>query len=94
MPCLLALLIVMFPRIGILLLYFFTDFFRGIYDSILVPVAGFIFLPLTLIAYTWLTREHRPVDAFYLVVMFVALILDFGFIGGGEASRRRQRRID
>ena len=92
MPCLLALLIVMFPRVGILLLYFFTNFFRGMYDSILLPVLGFLFLPLSLIAYTWLTREQRPVDAFYLVVMFVAVILDLGFIGGGEASRRRKDR--
>ncbi len=90
MPCLFALLIVMFPRIGIVLLYFFTNFFRGIYDSILVPVLGFIFLPVTLVAYTWLTREHRPVDAVYLVVMFIALLLDLGFIGGGEASRRKR----
>jgi hypothetical protein len=90
MPCLLALLIVMFPRIGILLLYFFTNFFRGVYDTILVPLLGFIFLPLTLVAYTWLTREQRPVDAFYLVVMFVAIIFDLGLIGGGEASRRRR----
>jgi hypothetical protein len=91
MPCLLVILVVMFPRIAILLLYFFTNFFQSIYESILVPLAGFIFLPLTLIAYTWLTREHRPVDAFYLVLIFVAVVLDLGLLGGGEASRRRSR---
>jgi len=89
MPCLLAILIVMFPRIAIVLLYIFTNFFRGVFESVLVPLLGFIFLPLTLVAYTWLTRDQRPVDAFYLVVMFVAVIIDLGFIGG--ASRRRER---
>jgi hypothetical protein len=88
MPCLLAILVVMFPRIAIVLLYVFTSFFRGVFESILVPLLGFIFLPLTLVAYTWLTRDQRPVDAFYLVVMFVAVIIDLGFIGG--ASRRRR----
>jgi len=90
MPCILALLVVFFPRLGILLLYFFTNFFRGVYDSILIPVIGFLFLPLTLLAYTWLTKSNTPVDAFYLIVMFVAVILDLGLIGGAERGRRRR----
>jgi len=90
MPCLLALLVVAFPRIAIVLLYFFTSFFQGVYDTILVPLLGFIFMPLTLVAYTWLTKTGQPMDAFYLVVMFVAVILDLGFIGGGERIRRRR----
>jgi hypothetical protein len=89
MPCLLAVLVLAFPRIAILLLYFFTDFFRGVYDTVLVPVLGFIFMPLTLVAYTYLTKSGQPVDAFYLVVMFIAVILDLGFLGGGERIRRR-----
>jgi len=89
MPCLLAILVVAFPRIGILLLYFLTDFFRGVYDTLLIPVLGFIFMPLTLVAYTWLTKSGQPMDAFYLVVMFVAVVVDLGFIGGGERIRRR-----
>jgi hypothetical protein len=88
MPCLLALLVIMFPRIAIVLLYFLTDFFRGIYDTILVPLLGFIFLPLTLVAYTWLTRTQRPVDAVYLVVMFLAVIIDLGLLGRGATYRR------
>ena len=60
MPCLLAILVVAFPRIAILLLYFLTDFFRGVYDTVLVPVLGFIFMPLTLVAYTYLTKSGQP----------------------------------
>ena len=88
MPCLLGLLVLAFPRVGILLLYFFTDFFRGVYDTILIPLLGFLLMPLTLVAYTWLTKSGQPMDAFYLVVMFVAVIVDLGFIGGGARSRR------
>ena len=90
MPCLLAILVLAFPRVGIVLLYMLTDFFGGVYDSILIPLIGFIFMPVTLVAYTWLTKSGQAVDAFYLVVMFVAVIVDLGFFGGSHASRRRE----
>ena len=87
MPCLLAVLIVAFPRIAILLLYFLTSFFNGVYSTVLVPLLGFIFLPVTLLAYTWQTKSGNPVDAFYLIVMLVAVILDLGFLEGGRRTR-------
>jgi len=87
MPCLLAVLIVAFPRIAILLLYFLTSFFNGVYSTVLVPLLGFIFLPVTLLAYTWLTKSGNPVDAFYLIVLLVAVILDLGFLEGGRRTR-------
>lgn len=90
MPCLLGLLVVLFPRVGIVLLYVFTNFFSGVFNSVLIPLLGFIFMPLTLLAYTWLTRSHQPADAFYLVVMLLAVVFDLGLIGGGEWSRRRR----
>jgi hypothetical protein len=89
MPCLLAILVLAFPRIAIVLLYLLTNFFRGVYDTILVPVLGFIFMPVTLVAYTWLTKSGYPVDAFYLVVMLVAVVLDLGFVGGSHRLRTR-----
>jgi hypothetical protein len=89
MPCLFAILVLAFPRIAIVLLYLLTNFFRGVYDTILIPVLGFIFMPLTLVAYTWLTKSGYPVDAFYLVVMLVAVVLDLGFVGGSHRLRTR-----
>jgi hypothetical protein len=55
---------------------------------VLVPLLGFLFLPLSLLAYTWLTNTRQPVDAFYLVVMFVAVILDLGVVEGGRRRRK------
>jgi hypothetical protein len=88
MPCLLIVLSVLFPRIAIVLLYFFTSFFNGVFASVLIPVLGFLFLPLTLIAYTWLTNIRQPVDAMYLVVLFVAVIVDLGVVETGRRNRR------
>jgi hypothetical protein len=56
----------------------------------LIPLLGFLFMPLTLLAYSWLTRAHQPVDAFYLVVIILAAAFDLGLVGGGEWSRRRR----
>jgi hypothetical protein len=88
MPCLATILILLFPRIAALVLYFFTSFFNGVFSTVLVPFLGFLFLPVTLIAYTWLTRNGYPTDAFYFIVIVVALLIDLGFFEGGRRSRR------
>jgi hypothetical protein len=87
MPCLLAILIVAFPRVAIVLLYLFTNFFAHVYASIIIPILGFIFLPLTLIAYTYMLNTHVPINTTSLVILFIAVILDLGLVGG--AARRR-----
>jgi hypothetical protein len=88
MPCLLAVLVVAFPRVAIVLLYLFTNFFSGVFNTILVPILGFLFLPITLIAYTYIHNTHMAVqDVTSLVILFIAVILDLGLVGG--AARRR-----
>ena len=89
MPCLLAILIAAFPRVAIILLYLFTNFFTGVYASVLLPLLGFLFLPFTLIAYTFLTNMHQPHDITFLVVLFIAVIVDLGLLGGSNRVRRR-----
>jgi hypothetical protein len=88
MPCLLVVLVLLFPRIAIVVLWLFTSFFSGVYDNVLIPLLGFIFLPVTLVAYTWLAKYNYAVDAFFLIVMIVALAVDLGSFGGGWRSRR------
>jgi hypothetical protein len=89
MPCLLAVLVVAFPRVAIVLLYLFTTFFTGLYHGVLIPVLGFLFLPLTLIAYTYLLRAYGgAMGTTQLVVLFIAVILDLGLLGGGYSRGR------
>ena len=88
MPCLLAVLVVAFPRVAIVLLYLFTNFFSGVFNTILIPILGFLFLPLTLIAYTYIHNAHMAIQGVTsLVILFIAVILDLGLVGG--AARRR-----
>jgi hypothetical protein len=88
MPCLLLVLVLLFPRIAIVVLWLFTTFFTGIYDNVLIPIAGFLFLPMTLLAYTFLVKYNYAVDAFFLIVMIVALAIDLGSFGGGWRRHR------
>jgi hypothetical protein len=89
MPCLLALLAVAFPRVAIILLWLFTNFFTGLYHGIIIPILGFIFLPLTLIVYTYILRAYGGhLGTTQLVFLFIAVIVDLGLIGGGTFGRR------
>ena len=89
MPCLLLVLILAFPRVAIALLWFFTTFFAGVYHGILIPVLGFLFLPLTLLVYTYIVKTYPgPLSTQELVFLFIAVILDLGLVGGGSFRRR------
>ena len=89
MPCLLALLAVAFPRVAIVLLWLFTNYFTGVYNNIVIPVLGFLFLPLTLIVYTYIEKSHPgTLTMQQLIFVFIAVILDLGLIGGGTLRRR------
>ena len=89
MPCLFALLAIAFPRIAIILLWLFTNFFNGVYHGLIIPVLGFIFLPLTLIVYTYMRNTHQPLGIVQLVIIFIAVVVDLGVVGGGAWGRRR-----
>jgi hypothetical protein len=87
MPCLFAILAIAFPRVAIVLLWLFTNFFTHVYQGILIPLIGFIFLPLTLIVYTYLLNTHAPIGTVQLVILFIAVIVDLGLVGGSYRRR-------
>jgi hypothetical protein len=89
MPCLLALLAIIFPRVAIVLLWLFSNFFTGVYHSLIIPLLGFIFLPLTLIVYTYMRNTHAPLGTTQLIILFIAVVVDLGLVGGGTFGRRR-----
>ena len=51
MPCLLGLLALLTPRLVVVLVWLFSNWF-GVYASPLWPVLGLVFLPTTLLWYT------------------------------------------
>jgi len=89
MPCLLLLVTLAFPRLMIVLLFLLSNFLQKAYNSLIIIVLGFIFLPLTTIVYAWVVNSHHPVEGLYLVAVVVSVLLDLGLIGHGARSSRR-----
>ncbi|MBZ5623133.1 MAG: hypothetical protein LAQ69_31090 [Acidobacteriia bacterium] len=90
MPCLLLLLVLAFPRLVLVLMFLLTDYLQRAYVGLLVPLLGFIFLPITTITYAWLWNSHRPIEGVNLLILIVAVVIDAGGLGGGEWHRRRR----
>lgn len=88
MPCLLLILFVLFPRIALLLLFFFTHYLSRAYHGFLIPLIGFIFLPLTTLAYAWMVNSGQAIAGINLIILIVAVVIDVGGLGGGAYHRR------
>ena len=80
MPCLLVLVALAFPRVVIVLLWLFSTFFNGVYHGIIIPVLGFLFLPLTFIVYTYVAKTYPHMGTPQLVAIAIAVIIDLGLV--------------
>ena len=86
MHILVILLGLLVPRIMLLLLWFFTNWFRGVFQWWLWPVLGFIFLPATLLRYSMVQNWFHGVWGVWQIAgLIIALILD---ISPAKAGRR------
>ncbi|MCY2954591.1 MAG: hypothetical protein NTU53_21895 [Planctomycetota bacterium] len=94
MPCLLGCLALVTPRIVLALVWLFGGGYLGrAYHSVIWPLLGFVFLPLTTLAYAFaMNANHGSVSGIYLVIVVIAVLVDLGLTGGGEAGRRRHGR--
>jgi hypothetical protein len=88
MPCLLMILFMAFPRIALLLLFLLSNYLQRAYHGLIVPLLGFLFLPLTTLAYAWMVNSGLPTTGVNLLILIVAVVIDLGGIGGGEYHRR------
>lgn len=90
MAILLGALGLFFPRILIIVLYFFTQWFSGVFDSILWPLLGFFFAPFTLLWYSVVINYFNGQwDTVSIAGMVVAVAVDFGVTRGANNKRRK-----
>jgi hypothetical protein len=88
MPCLLLILLLAFPRIALALLFFFSNYLERAYHGLILPLLGFVFLPITTLAYAWMVNTRQPIAGINLLILVVAIAVDVGGLGGGEYHRR------
>jgi len=91
MPCLLVLLVLLFPRVILVLMWLFSNMLDRAYHGLVIPLLGFIFLPITTIVYAWLVGNNLPIQGFNLVLIIIAVLLDVGSHSGGAGYYRRRR---
>ncbi|MCE9593046.1 MAG: hypothetical protein K8S98_02535 [Planctomycetes bacterium] len=77
-----------FPRIVCLAIYFASNWFEQVIDNSLLLLAGFVFLPLTLLVYTWILHVNGRVEGFYFVPLVLAVLADLGLIGSSAKSTK------
>jgi hypothetical protein len=90
MPCLILILLVAFPRIALVLIFLTSNYLQRAYHNLLIPLLGFIFLPLTTLAYAWMTNTHQAIAGINLIILIIAVVVDLGGIGGGGVYHRRR----
>jgi hypothetical protein len=92
MPCLIGCLALSAPRFAIVLVVLFSNYIGRAYETNLWPFLGFLFMPLTTLAYAWAINSRGSVAGLHLVVVVVAVLIDLGLIGGSASERRRAHR--
>jgi hypothetical protein len=90
MPFLIGCMALATPRFAIILVVIFSNYIGRAYQTTLWPFLGFLFMPMTTLAYAWAINSRGSVAGLQLVVVVVAVLIDLGLIGG-SASRRRSR---
>lgn len=91
MGCIAVIIALIFPRLLIIVLWLFTDWFDGVFNGILIPVLGFIFLPVTTLWYSVVVNHYSGVWSVIPVLgMVLAIAIDLGSTRGGWRNRRRQ----
>jgi len=88
MPCLIALLALISPRLALFFVWIFSDMLSRAYDSWIVPLLGFFLLPWTTLAYAVMWNSSDRVSGFEWFIVILAFCIDLG----SYASRGRTRR--
>jgi hypothetical protein len=88
MSCLAVLFALLTPRLVVVILWFSTHWFDGVFTSLLWPLLGFVFLPTTLLWYVAVQHWFGGAWTFWPVVgLVIALAIDVS-----PASGRRRKR--
>jgi hypothetical protein len=83
--------LLLFPRVALVLMWIFSTYLqRAFHGGLVLPVLGFIFLPLTTIVYAWELNSGMPTAGINLLWLLIAVIIDLGGLGGG--AHRQSRR--
>jgi O-antigen/teichoic acid export membrane protein len=77
------------PRVMLVLVWIFSNLLQTNYATILWPIAGLIFAPLTTLAYAYAhEKSGGNVSGFWLALVVVAVLLDLGLLRSGRRKKK------
>ena len=92
MGCLITILALAVPRVAMVFIFLLTNWFSRVYETVLWPVLGFVFLPYTTLAYmAAMLNNAGHVSGGWLVLVVLAVLVDISHWGGGGRSVRTYR---
>ncbi len=94
MPCLLGCLALAVPRLVLFALWLLSDYVTRAIPSGLWLLLGFLFMPLTTLAYAWARNSNGEVSGIYLGAVIVAALIDLGIVHFGRGGWKNRDRSD
>lgn len=89
MGCLVAVLALVSPRLLLVILWLFTDFVDRAFDSVVLPILGFVLAPFTTSLYVLSYEQGSGVSGFGWILVGIALLIDLGAYAGAARGARR-----
>jgi hypothetical protein len=97
MPVLLGCFAVIFPRLVLFLIWLLgNEYLERAYDNVLWLLLGFVFLPLTTLAYAYAVHSFSgagDISTLGWLIVAVAALVDLGSWGGNHPRYRRGREL-
>lgn len=69
---------------AVLVVMYLNGYLASAYETILWPLLGFVFLPLTTMFYAWTINSHGEVEGLYTVGLTLAVLADLGVLSGAR----------
>lgn len=95
MGCVVVVIAMLMPRIVMIFIAIFTNWFSRAFDSVLIPILGFFFMPYTTLV--WMAGAiNGGVRGWWVVLVVLAAMIDvihWGRGGGRYSAFRRKRPI-
>ncbi|MBL8219752.1 MAG: hypothetical protein JNL62_11005 [Bryobacterales bacterium] len=85
-----VILVLVFPRITLLLIFLMSNYLERAYQGLLIPMLGFVLLPVTTLVYAWLMNSQMPMQGFNIFLLVIAVLIDAGGFGSGAYHRSRR----
>jgi hypothetical protein len=89
MGCLVGCIALAFPRLVLFAIFLFSNYLGRAYETNFWPFLGFLFMPLTTLAYAWAMNSNGTVSGIYLVAVVIAVIIDLGLTGKSAHEGRK-----